>query len=43
MKDFILEQGNEVGGGTPEDFAELIKSESSKWSVVVKTAKIEPQ
>jgi len=43
MKDFILEQGNEVGGGTPEDFAELIKSESLKWSVVVKTAKIEPQ
>ena len=43
MKDFILEQGTEVGGGTPEDFAELIKSESSKWSVVVKTAKIEPQ
>ncbi len=43
VRDFILEQGNEIGGGTPEDFADLIKSESSKWSVVVKTAKIEPQ
>jgi len=43
MKDFILEQGNEVGGGTPEEFAEFIKSEASKWSVVVKTAKIEAQ
>jgi tripartite-type tricarboxylate transporter receptor subunit TctC len=43
MKDFILEQGNEVGGGIPEEFAEFIKSEASKWSVVVKTAKIEAQ
>jgi tripartite-type tricarboxylate transporter receptor subunit TctC len=43
IKNFILEQGNEVGGGTPQDFDELIKAESNKWGMVVKTAKIEPQ
>ena len=43
IKDFILQQGNEVGGGTPEEFAVLIKAESNKWGTVVKTAKIEPQ
>jgi tripartite-type tricarboxylate transporter receptor subunit TctC len=43
IRDFILQQGNEVGGGTPEEFALLIKSESSKWGTVVKTAKIEAQ
>ncbi len=43
LRDFMLQQGNEVGGGTPEEFAALIKSESIKWSEVVKTANIEPQ
>ena len=43
IREFILQQGNEIGGGTPEEFAQLIKVESAKWSVVVKTAKIEPQ
>ena len=43
IREFILQQGNEVGGGSPEEFAQLIKAESAKWSVVVKTAKIEPQ
>jgi len=43
IREFMLQQGNEVGGGTPEEFAALIKAESIKWSEVVKTAKIEPQ
>ena len=43
IREFILQQGNEIGGGTPEEFAQLIKVESAKWSVVIKTAKIEPQ
>ena len=43
IREFILQQGNEVGGGSPEEFAQLIKAESTKWSAVVKTAKIEPQ
>lgn len=43
LKDRILVQGNEVGGGTPEQFAALIKSESIKWGKVVRDAKIDPE
>ena len=39
----MLEQGNEIGGGTPEEFAALIKSERPRWAKVVKDAKIEPE
>jgi len=40
VKDRILEQGNEVGGGTPEEFVALVKSEGPRWAKVVKDAKI---
>lgn len=43
VKDKLLAQGNVLGGGTPEQFAALIKSETAKWSKVVKDAKIEAQ
>ena len=43
LRELMLSQGNEIGGGTPADFAALIKSESAKWSVVVKTANIKPE
>ncbi|MBU3578341.1 tripartite tricarboxylate transporter substrate binding protein [Polynucleobacter sp. UK-Kesae-W10] len=43
LRELMLSQGNEIGGGTPADFAALIKSESSKWSAVVKTANIKPE
>ncbi len=43
LKEIILGQGNEVGGGTPEQFAALIKSETPRWAKVVKDAKIEPE
>jgi tripartite-type tricarboxylate transporter receptor subunit TctC len=43
VKDKLLSQGNELGGGTPEQFAALIKSETIKWSKVVKDAKIDPE
>ena len=43
LKDRILSQGNEVGGGTAEQFAALIKTESVRWSKVVRDAKIEPE
>jgi tripartite-type tricarboxylate transporter receptor subunit TctC len=43
MREKITSQSNEVGGGTPEEFAALIKSESLKWSAVVKTANIKPE
>ena len=39
----MAEQGNEVAGGTPEQFAALIKAEMPRWGKVVKDAKIEPE
>jgi tripartite-type tricarboxylate transporter receptor subunit TctC len=43
LRELMLSQGNEVGGGTPADFAALVKAESAKWSAVVKTANIKPE
>ncbi|PUE18188.1 ABC transporter substrate-binding protein [Limnohabitans sp. MMS-10A-160] len=43
LKEKILSQGNEVGGGTPEQFAALIKAEAPRWAKVVLDAKIEPE
>ena len=43
VKEKILSQGNELGGGTPEQFAALIKSETPRWAKVVRDAKIEPE
>ena len=42
-EDKILSQGNELGGGTPEVFAALIKTEAPRWGKVVRDAKIEPE
>lgn len=36
VKDRILSQSNELGGGTPAEFAAFIDSESAKWSKLVK-------
>jgi tripartite-type tricarboxylate transporter receptor subunit TctC len=41
LQKIMLEQGNEIGGGTPEQFAALIKAEAPRWGKVVKDAKIE--
>jgi tripartite-type tricarboxylate transporter receptor subunit TctC len=43
VRDKILSQGNEVGGGPPELFAALIRAESPRWGKVVRDAKIEPE
>jgi len=43
LRELMLSQGNEIGGGSPAEFAALIKSESIKWSAVVKTANIKPE
>ena len=43
LRELMLSQGNEIGGGTPADFATLIKSESAKWSAVVKAGNIKPE
>jgi tripartite-type tricarboxylate transporter receptor subunit TctC len=37
VKDRIISQSNEFGGGSSKDFATFIDSESSKWSKLVKT------
>ena len=43
MRDKIVSQGNEVAGGTPQEFAALIASESEKWGRVVREAKVKPE
>jgi tripartite-type tricarboxylate transporter receptor subunit TctC len=43
LRELMLSQGNEIGGGTPAEFAALIKAEAAKWSAVVKTANIKPE
>ena len=43
MRDKITSQGNEVAGGTAQEFAALIASESEKWGRVVREAKIKPE
>jgi tripartite-type tricarboxylate transporter receptor subunit TctC len=43
IKEQMLGQGNELGGGTPEQFATLIKSESDRWGKLVKSANIKPE
>lgn len=39
----IEDTGSEAGGGSPEDFAAFIKSETAKWAHVIKQANIAPQ
>jgi len=36
VKSKLNEQGFELVGGTPEDFATLIRSESDKWAPVIR-------
>jgi tripartite-type tricarboxylate transporter receptor subunit TctC len=36
LREQMLAQGNEIGGGTPEQFASLIQSEATRWGQVVK-------
>ena len=43
QRKLMLEQGNEIGGGTPAEFAALIKAESPRWGKVVRDAKVEPE
>jgi tripartite-type tricarboxylate transporter receptor subunit TctC len=43
QRDAILATASEVGGGTPEQFRDLIRSEIPKWAEVIKAAKIQPE
>ena len=40
VKEKILSQGNELGGGTPQDFVALVKAEEPKWAKVVRDNKM---
>ncbi|MSQ71538.1 MAG: tripartite tricarboxylate transporter substrate binding protein [Betaproteobacteria bacterium] len=41
VRESILAQGNEIGGGAPEVFTALIRSEIPRWAKVVKEANIQ--
>ena len=43
QRDAILATASEPAGGTPEQFRDLIRSETTKWAEVVKAAKIQPE
>ena len=43
IRDAIIAQSNEVGGGTSAEFASLIQSESKKWAEVIHNANIKPE
>ena len=43
QRDAILATASEPGGGTPEEFRDLIRSETVKWAQVVQAAKIQPE
>jgi tripartite-type tricarboxylate transporter receptor subunit TctC len=40
MRDRILSQGNEVAGGTPQQFDTFIRAENAKWGKLVREANI---
>jgi tripartite-type tricarboxylate transporter receptor subunit TctC len=40
IRDRIVGPGNEIGGGTPEQFAAFIDVESKRWTALVKAAGI---
>jgi tripartite-type tricarboxylate transporter receptor subunit TctC len=42
-RELIASTGSEVGGGTPEAFGAMIRSETEKWAKVVKQAGIKPE
>src|SRR5689334_7267284 len=43
VKERLIQPGSEGGGGTPEDYAEIIRKDSAKWAEVIRRsgAKIE--
>lgn len=42
MRDRLLQQGFEAGGGTPEQFAAYLRAETEKWTKVIRDARIRP-
>ena len=43
IKEQMLKQGNELGGGTPQVFAGLIAAESQRWGKIVKENNVKPE
>ena len=43
MEDYFATVGYTPGGGTPEEFGELIRRETEKWAKIIKAAGIKPQ
>ena len=43
IKEQMLKQGNELGGGKPEAFASLINVESQRWGKLVKANNVKPE
>jgi tripartite-type tricarboxylate transporter receptor subunit TctC len=43
IREQMLSQGNEIGGGTPEQFVALVKAESARWGKLVTSAGIKPE
>jgi tripartite-type tricarboxylate transporter receptor subunit TctC len=43
VKKQVLDTGSEVVGDTPEQFAAFVRSESAKWSKVIRDANIKPE
>ena len=43
VKKQVLDTGSEVVGDTPEQFAAFVRSESAKWSKVIREANIKPE
>ena len=42
-RELVASTGSVVGGGTPEAFGALIRSETEKWAKVVRQAGIRPE
>jgi tripartite-type tricarboxylate transporter receptor subunit TctC len=43
LREKIVGQNNELGGGSPEDFSNLIRAEAAKWAPIIKAANIKPE
>jgi len=43
IKDRFRQLGFDISGGTPQDFAAVIASESAKWSKVIREANVKPE
>lgn len=43
VRDLIVSSASEVAGGTPEEFAAFIRSETRKWAEVIRIANIKPE